>query len=657
MCGVTAVVGPRLSSSVLAELARGLTHALVHRGPDQAAYVVHGPVALGHTRLRVVDPRPEADQPMSFGDVHLVFSGAIVNHRELRRELERTHGVAFRTTSDTEVLLHTLRIEGEHALERLKGMFAFVFLDARRKRLFAARDRSGIKPLVWARRDDGTLVLASEAQAIVRTTGIPRDIDPIALRQLLRFNHPLGAHTFFAQVRSLEPGCAMHVDVSGEQPVEPVLRRWSWTSRIAQRASGISEAALRLDDSFRTAVARAADVDVPLGCYLSGGVDSSGIAAELARTGARAQLYSLVLPGVRWSEELPIDRAARHLDARPEKVAITGITLDDVVEYGLRAEMPQWWTSDLALGVLARRARQHGSAVILSGEGPDELFAGYEVYRLARMREPLVRAGVLFGGVLARGTVAGPLVRRFVPWLDMDMSVARAWLASHDRRRAAAIDDHYGFHPENLALWEVLEARHPLSPRVSGAAEDARYRESERTHFRERIGADAHGLSSLERNLHFELTERLPRWILHMGDRMSSTHGVELRFPYLDDDFVAVALSLPANLRATTFEDKRVLRRMHRRRLPRSVARRRKQPLYTPTREWIGPVLADPRLERYWSRSVFERTGLLDFDVCEAARARIAHQVPTDTLGAMADEWLFTFALTTSIVAVDLCGG
>ena len=141
-----------------------------------------------------------------------------------------------------------------------------------------------------------------------------------------------------------------------------------------------------------------------------------------------------------------------------------------------------------------------------------------------------------------------------------------------------------------------------------------------------------------------------------MGDRMSSTHGIELRFPYLDDDFVGTSLRLPMRLRATLFEDKRVLRRIHRRRLPAAIAKRRKQPLYTPTAEWLGPVLSDPGLSRYWSRDVFERGGLLDFAACDVARARLAHGSKTDALTGMVDEWLFSFALTTSIVAVELCG-
>ncbi|MBX3198101.1 MAG: asparagine synthase (glutamine-hydrolyzing) [Labilithrix sp.] len=653
---MTAVVGPSLDRDVLGRMVGALTSALSHRGPDHAACEVLGPVALGHARLRVVDPRPDADQPMTFAGGRLVFSGAILNHRELRRELEGTRGVVFRTMSDTEVLLHALAIYGDAALDRLQGMFAFVYHDVRRRRLLAARDRAGIKPLAWARREDGTIVLASEAQAILRAADVGRAIDTTALRQLLRFNHPLGDHTFFAHVRSLEPGCAMSIELaSGVRAPGTSIRRW-WAPRMAPRPLALSDAVDRLDASFRAAVERAADVDVPLGCYLSGGVDSSGIAAELQRTGRPARLYSLVSPGARWSEEEPIDRVTRAIGARTAKIAIEGVTLDDFVEYALRAEMPQWWTSDLALGVLARRAKADGIAVVLGGEGPDELFAGYEIYRIAKLRGALVRAGELFGGALARGRWAGALTRRFVPWLDMDTSVARAWLGSHDRRRAAAVHDHFGFHPENLPVWEVLEARRPLSARLGDARLAADYRDSERAQFRERIGAGTAGLSSLERNLHFEITERLPRWILHMGDRMSATHGVELRFPYLDDDFFAASLSLPMNLRATLLEDKRVLRRMHERRLPRRIARRRKQPLYTPTRAWLAPVLADPRLERYWSRDAFARADLLDFGVCDAARSRLARGAPTDSLGAMSDEWLFTFALTASILAVELCG-
>ncbi len=647
MCGLVAVVAPNLNPDALHRLVSGLTALLEHRGPDHLGRVVLGPVALGHTRLRVIDPRPQADQPMSFEDWHLVFSGAISNHRELRAELEAKHGVAFRTTCDTEVLLHWLRVFGERALDRLKGMFAFVLYDARRGRILAARDRSGIKPLVWARRSDGVLLFASEAQAILRAAGVDRSIDRVALRQILRFNHPLGDRTFFEAVRSLSPGSLMSIEVSS---VEPQIRRWS-SLRIAPQRDTLGSAAERLDASFCAAMRHAVDVDVPYGCYLSGGVDSSGIVAEAVRNHTPPRLYSLVLPGVGYSEEEHVDRACDQLRVGVEKVALDGLSLQDVVEYALRAEMPQWWTSDLALGKLARRARADGTAVVLTGEGPDELFAGYEIYRVARFRGLLARAGAIVGV----SSAAIPFVKRFVPWLPLDMSVASAYLASHHPRRAGSIVDHFGFHPENLALWELLEGREPI--RSATPAEGSRYRESERVYFRESLAPEGEGLTALERNLQFEITERLPRWILHMGDRMSSTHGVELRFPYLDDDFVADSLALPVELRATLFEDKRVLRRMHRRRLPASIATRRKQPLYTPTAAWLGPVLSDPDFARYWSRDAFDRVGLLDFSSCDIARARLSSGVKTDALTAMTDEWLFSFALTTSIIAVELCAG
>jgi asparagine synthase (glutamine-hydrolysing) len=648
MCGVAAIAGGRLRADESDRLIRAVTASLAHRGPDHSACVISDGVALGHTRLRVVDSSAAADQPMSFGAAHLSFSGAITNYRELRDELRRERGVVFRTRGDTEVLLHALRLFGDSALDRIKGMFAFVYYDGTSGRLVAARDRYGIKPLVWARRTDGTLLIASEAQALLRATGIDRSVDPVALRQLLRFNHPLGERTFFQHIRSIQPGCVMRVDVASG---EATLRRWG-ALRMEPRSVDRAAAVDSLDHSFRNAIKRAIDVDVPLGCYLSGGVDSSGIVAELLRQRATPRLYSLVLPGVKYSEERAIDRATRLFGVSTTKVPIQGLTLDHYVQYALRSEMPQWWTSDLALAGLARSARRDGTAVALTGEGPDELFAGYEVYRVARFRGLLTRAGELFGD--ATGAATG-IARRFVPWLGVDVSVARAYLASHARCREAEIVEHFGFHPENLALWELLDGRRPLA---AGLSDDAAYREIERSYFRDVLAPAATGLSPIEQNLMFEITERLPRWILHMGDRMSSTFGVELRFPYLDDDFVAEAMKLPMRLRATVQEDKRVLRRMHRRRLPRAIAKRPKQPLYTPTADWLEPVLSDARFTKYWSRRAFERAGLLDFDVCDAARARLAKEAPGagDSVTAMADEWLFSFALTTSILAVDLCG-
>lgn len=641
MCGVAGIVGPTLSRENLDRDLRTLTRALSHRGPDHLATDVERGVALGHTRLRVVDPRPLADQPMTFGDARLVFSGAIVNHRALRAELERDHGVAFRTTSDTEVLLHVLRLLGEEGLCRLEGMFAFVFHDLAKGRVIAARDRVGIKPLVYARSATGALLLASEAQAILATGAIPREVDRITLRQLARFNHPLGDRTFFEGVRALEPGGLISLDVASP---EPRIRRWA-TLRLAPRAMRLDEAAQDLDARFRTAVRRAVDVDVALGCYLSGGVDSTGIAAEAKHVAPDVRFYSLILPGLAYSEEAPIDRAAAFLRSSTTKVPVHDVSLADFVAYARRAEMPQWWTSDLALGELARRARTDGTAVVLAGEGPDELFAGYDVYRVARARPLLSCLGPLVRKSLAFGALAAPIVKRFVPWFTADASVADAWLAGHDRSRDRIVEDHFGYHPENLPVLELFDARGPL---IDRGGEADRYREHERAYFRERVAPLSEGLGSIERNLQFEIGERLPKWILHMGDRMSSGHGLELRFPYLDDDFVDASLQLPMSARATLFEDKRVLRRMHRDRLPRAIAQRPKQPLYTPTREWLEPVLADPEFERTWSRRAFEDAGLLDFTVCDAARQRLATHTKTDALTRMVDEWLFTFALTTA---------
>lgn len=579
--------------------------------------------------------------------VGLVFAGAILNHVALRRELEREHGVAFRTTGDTEVLLEALRVWGAGALGRLQGMFAFVFHDEVRGRLLVARDRVGIEPLVWARGREGSVLVASEAGAILASGEVASSVDAGSLAQFVRFNHPLGTGTFFAQIHALEPGTLLELDTAR---LEPAPRRWA-SLRLSSRRVALEDAVEELDARFVSAVARAAAVDVPLGVYLSGGVDSGGIAAEVVRQGCTGSFYSLILEGESLNEGTAIAQTAAHLGVEPRRVSPGQLSLDDFVQYARRAEMPQWWTSDLALGELARAAREGGTAVVLAGEGPDELLAGYDVYQIAPFRPWFTGLARPLAGATRLAVAVG---QRFIPWLPIDASVVDAYLASHARGREREILDHFGFHPENLATWEALEARAPLSPGLR--ARQAEHRERERAHLRASLSATAEGLSPIERNLQFEVSERLPQWILHMGDRMSSAHGVELRFPYLDDEFLDAALRLPMECRAGVGESKRVLRRMHRRRLPAAVARRRKQALYTPTGAWLGPVLGDERLPRYWSRAAFERAGLLDFGACEAARARLAAGVRPDALTGMVDEWLFSFALTTSILAVEVCG-
>ncbi len=644
MCGVAAIVSVRAADESLGGRLDAMVRALSARGPDHSGTLHRGPVALGHTRLRVVDPEPRADQPMSFERSHLVFSGAILGYAALRRELEAEHGIVFRTRGDTEVLLHALRVYGETVLPRLEGMFAFAYFDEARGKVLLARDRAGIKPLVFAVDGHGRHVVASEVGALFAGAELPRRVDPIALRQVLRHNHTLGERTYFEGISRLLPGHAREIDVA-----TGATRTFRFGElAVAPRPTPWREAEERLDAAFERAVARATDVDVDVGVYLSGGIDSAGIAA--AASAPRGRLFGLVVGDGELSEERAIGETARALKARVELVRLERIGLDALVDYARRAEMPQWWTSDLALGVLAAHARRSGVKVVLAGEGPDELFAGYDVYRVSPFRP-------LFTGPLAPlariSTLAAHVGQRFVPWLPLDASVVDAYLSSHGPDRRRAIVDHHGFYPENIALWETVAARAPL---LSSERDDALAREVERVHSHASLASTARGLSTLERNLQWEISERLPSWILHMGDRMSSAHGLELRFPYLDDAFVGAALELPERLRATPLENKRILRRIHERRLPRAITRRKKKALYTESRGWIPGVLADPRTSTYWSREAFARVGLLDFAVCDAARARLQASTKEHALGGMVDEWLFTFALTAQIIAVEVCG-
>lgn len=643
MCGVAAIVSPREGDGSLVGRLDAMVGALRARGPDHSGTWQRGPVALGHTRLRVVDPEPRADQPMSFAQSHLVFSGAILGYASLRRELETDYGVVFRTRGDTEVLLHALRVHGAHVLPRLEGMFAFAYHDEARGSLLLARDRAGIKPLVFAADSRGRHFAASEVGALFAGADLPRRVDPIALRQVLRHNHTLGERTYFEGISRLLPGHAREIDVR-----TGATRTFQFGKlALAPRPTSARAAEERLDAAFVRSVARARDVDVDVGVYLSGGVDSAGIAA--ASSLAHDRFFGLVVGEGALSEERDIVETAQSLGAQVELVRLGEIDLAGLIEYAGRAEMPQFWTSDLALSVLAAKARERGVKVVLAGEGPDELFAGYDVYRVSPFRPAFT--GPL--APLARlSSIAAHVGQRFVPWLPLDSSVVEAYLRSHHAERRRHVVDHFGFYPENLALWEAVEQRAPLL----ASSDDASAREVERVHSHASLASTAHGLSSLERNLQWEISERLPSWILHMGDRMSSAHGIELRFPYLDDAFVAEALTMPERLRATPLENKRVLRRIHERRLPKAITRRRKKALYTDSRAFLPNLLSEPGVSTYWSREAFARVGLLDFGVCDAARARIAASTREHALGGMVDEWLFTFALTAQIIAVEVCG-
>ena len=564
MCGIAGILDPERESEVGSVLAR-MTQRLAHRGPDGAGHFVAGPLGLGHRRLAIIDPSPAGSQPMSNdeADVVLTFNGEIYNFAELRREL-RHSGYRFRSQSDTEVLLRAYEEWGTDVLHHLNGMFAFAIWDARRRQLFLARDRHGVKPLYYLQR--GSLLLfASEIKALLAHPAVSVDVCPEALGEYFTFQNIFSDRTLFAGVRLLPPGSSLTIDVDQARAVE---RKWWDLTPANQPFSGsLREAADELYRLFDRAVTRQLVADAPVGAYLSGGIDSGSITGIAARGLGRLHTFTggFDLSSVAGLELGFDERPAAEVMANHFKTEHYEVVLHaGDMEYVLPELIHH--LEDLRVGqcypnyYVARLASKFVK-VVLSGTGGDELFAGYpwRYFRSPPGADPRNYYQSCYD-----------YWQRLVP--DQDRS---RFFAPSLRR---AIENH----PPREVFGNVFDG-------WQGPLDSMEQR--------------------IEASLYFELKTFL-HGLLVVEDKLSMAHGLESRVPFLDHELVDFAMSLPPRFKlhnlqqapqvdedepakklrygsTPTADGKVVLREAMRHMIPDSVVGRAKQGFSAPDATWF----------------------------------------------------------------------
>jgi len=579
VCGICGFVepepGPVRAAEALARTAAAMARTLRHRGPDaEGTWVDAGAgLALGHRRLAVQDPSPDGAQPMRSADGALVlaYNGEIYNFRALRGELERA-GVGFRGHSDTEVLLEAIAAWGiERALERAEGMFAFALWDARARRLHLARDRVGKKPLYWARRGRA-LWFGSELKALRAHPRFSAEVDREALACFVRFSYVPAPHTIYRGVHKLEAGSRVSfaVDASGAGAPEPA--RFGPVSGLAARAvrdpfAGSPEAALdALDARLGDAVERRLVADVPLGALLSGGVDSALVVALMQERSAQpVRTFSVGYREAALDEGPHARRVAEHLGTRHTPLLVTPEEAREVIpRLPALYDEPFADTSQLPTALVCALARRHVT-VALSGDGGDELFAGYPRYfRCAQRWRALRPLPLALRRLLADGA------RRVAP-----QTLERAADALEAPGLEALFAEANARHPAHWSL--VRGARGTLAAAV--AAPPAPSGEGPRDPLARLRAADLGG--------------RLPESILVKVDRASMGVGLEVRSPLLDAEVIALALRIPTSVHVRGGRPKWLLRELLARRVPRALFERPKQGFGVPLGAWLrGPLRA-----------------------------------------------------------------
>jgi asparagine synthase (glutamine-hydrolysing) len=567
MCGIAGIVNLNPREPVDETVLKRMRDVLRHRGPDGEGLWIEGPVGLGHRRLAIVDV-VTGQQPMTNEDAScwIVYNGEIYNHADLRPALE-ADGHVYRTRSDTETILHLYEEEGDRCVERLQGMFAFALWDRRRQRLLLARDRLGIKPLYYALTDHG-LFFASEIKAILAVSGIRPALNRAILPEFLATRYVAGEETFFPGIRKLLPGRTLSWSL-GDGLREQ--RYWRLPTALDDDPGGLAERAadvrVRLEEAVRSHLMS----DVPLGLFLSGGIDSSGLAAlmaPLANAPIRTFSVGFDEPG---ANELHYARlAARAVGAEHREVAVSsGEFFAMLPRLVWHEDEPIAFPSSLPLHFVSRLARDHVK-VVLTGEGADELFLGYNRYRVTawneRLDEPYRRVTPTR---LRRGLrrLAGSSPRPIRRYLS------RSFLALEGGPR--------GLFCENFAVFpDALRGRLVADPELLAARDP--HAETLRCY------GDASG-GPLERMSYADLQTYLVE-LLMKQDQMSMAASIESRVPFLDHRFVERMTAMPGRFKLRGWRTKAVLREALRGLVPGEILTRRKMGFPVPIGDWLaGP--------------------------------------------------------------------
>lgn len=578
MCGFGGYFGAVRDGRALLER---MTAAIAHRGPDEHGYFTAQDIGLGHARLSIVG-LGDGQQPMSdaTGALTIAFNGEIFNYVELREKL-RAKGRRFRTSSDTEVILHLYDEMGEDCLSLLNGDFAFALWDARRRRMLLARDRMGVRPLFYTRQGD-RLYFASEVKALLQVPGVIAEIDPVALDQIFTLWAPIAPRTAFRDIYELEPASLMIVQ-DGNISTRPY---WSldYPERDAPpRHTDERAAAEELRALLTEATRIRMRADVPVGSYLSGGLDSSitsALAAGMTPAGLRT--FSVTFDSPEHDESAFQMEMARALGTHHSAVACGEGDIAAVFPEVIRfTERPIIRTAPAPLFKLSGLVREAGLKVVLTGEGADEVFAGYDIFKENRVRRFCARQ--------PGSRIRPHLFRKLYPYLPGLKQQSAEYLASFFGANGHSLEDQlYSHRPrfDGTAATKLFFSG-DLRNQLAGydAAEELVSRLPEafgRWH-------------PLHQAQYLEARYLLPGYILSsQGDRMAMAHGIEGRFPFLDHHLVEFAASLPPDMKLKGLVEKHILREATKDLLPPAIGQRSKQPYRAPdSASFVGAGAAD----------------------------------------------------------------
>ncbi len=592
MCGICGIVDySRANADV--DLVRAMTATLNHRGPDDCGVQILGPACLGHTRLSVLDLTAAGHQPMQSADglVTLVYNGEIYNFPELRRRLEG-HGASFRSRSDTEVVLQAYIRWGVGCFAMFNGMFALALWDARSQTLHLARDRFGIKPLYYSVSKSG-LVFGSEIKAILASRSVRREMNWRALHEFLYYGNALGTNTLFEGIVKLLP--AHHLTLSRTGVTSSAF--WS-VDGLQPVSDGVDTATAIVRQRLTNAVGAHLVSDVPVGVFLSGGIDSSAITALASKQySGRLKTFSVGFDFDRGVNELPKAKfVAERFGTEHDELHVAGACLPAVIERLIRChDEPFSDAANIPLYLLCEQLK--GSIkVVLQGDGGDEMFGGYRRYNIVaweRLWKWASRAALHVTTPVPRSPISQRAVRVFRAMAHPDPTMRLALLLTSETLESL---------PTRVLSADARQAVEQFDP-------FARYRE---------VSNRLEHLDPVQRLLYTDASILLPDTYLEKVDKSTMAHGIEVRVPFLDAELSRYAMALPSDMKVRRGRKKWILRRALRGVVPDAILDGKKTGFGVPLDHWMREPLREYVRSVVLDGSILE-SGLLDRTAVEHA--------------------------------------
>lgn len=638
MCGVVGIFRRGNQPLPHPRVIRRMMSSIDHRGPDGGGEFLGESIHIGAVRLAVVDVK-SGDQPVDGcrRDVKAVYNGEIYNHHALRQMLTRS-GHSIGSACDSALIPHLYEELGPTFVESIRGMFAIALWDDVQGRLLLARDRLGIKPLFLAESRD-YVVFASEIKAIVASGLVEPEIDLESLDDLFSLSFPCPPRTMFKGIRELLPAHVFEMRRGGESSATRRYWHCPFVPAGEHRRVSPENAAEELLSLLKLRVYDHLMSDVPVGAYLSGGLDSSIISAVFKEvTGDPPTSFSISFDEKKFDELDDARFVSAYLGSRNHVIRCDSSMGNELERMIWHTELPLQFPLALPLIGLSGLARSRGFPVVLTGEGADEIFGGYDCFRADKMRRVFDRPGLR--------SIRPAMYQGLYKWHDLPDGTVRRMLENHERvaevRRAFG-----GIYPPWYDMWTTVgvdrERLLGVNARIARPVWEAP------RGFEELLPRDIERLDPHDAGIALEMSTRLPSWILLIGDRASMANGVEARVPFLDHEVVEFVASLPPSLKLKGFQEKAILRKAARGVLPKRTLAKRKQPFFTPIRDWFFSDESSGTFERYLSKDAIATAGLFDPDLVASYR-RVLRRTPDHVLLRNQLEWTLLLVLGTQIL-------